>query len=156
VSCRGTVQRVGPHGDYFNVGNHVRGRVALRVAALEGGARERKVELAEAERRAAEEESRRSRSGHQRDLEGIHDVRLGFRRLDVARALVKASESSYEAVLRSYRWSSAPRRFLAARSRAERGALPGGGDEGPAPRCLVTSRSARARWRLDSPRHTSR
>jgi outer membrane protein TolC len=30
-------------------------------------------------------------------------VRLGFRRLDVARALVKASESSYEAVLRSYR-----------------------------------------------------
>jgi len=30
------------------------------------------------------------------------DVRLGFRRLDVANALVKASESSYEAILRSY------------------------------------------------------
>jgi outer membrane protein TolC len=28
---------------------------------------------------------------------------LGFRRLDVASALVKASESSYEATLRSYR-----------------------------------------------------
>src|SRR5262249_42717636 len=31
------------------------------------------------------------------------DVRLAFRRLDVASALVKASESSYEAILRSYR-----------------------------------------------------
>jgi outer membrane protein TolC len=29
-------------------------------------------------------------------------VRLGFRRLDVAGALVKASESSYDAILRSY------------------------------------------------------
>jgi len=30
-------------------------------------------------------------------------VRLGFRRLDVAAAVVKASESSYEGTLRSYR-----------------------------------------------------
>ena len=36
-------------------------------------------------------------------MEGVHRRAAGFRRLDVANALVKASESSYEAILRSYR-----------------------------------------------------
>lgn len=71
---------------------------------FEGGARERKVELAEAERRAAEEEVTAARDQAISQIwKAYTDVRLGFRRLDVASALVKASESSYEAVLRSYR-----------------------------------------------------
>jgi outer membrane protein len=71
---------------------------------FEGGARERKVELAEAERRAAEQEVEAARDQAISEIwKAYTDVRLGFRRLDVADALVKASESSYEAVLRSYR-----------------------------------------------------
>lgn len=74
------------------------------MAALRGGARARKVELAEAERRAAEEDVSAARDQAINDVwKAYTDVRLGFRRLDVASALVKASESSYEAILKSYR-----------------------------------------------------
>jgi outer membrane protein TolC len=66
--------------------------------------RARKVELAEAERRAAEQEVAAARDRAINEVwKAYTDVRLGFRRLDVASALVKASESSYEANLRSYR-----------------------------------------------------
>jgi outer membrane protein TolC len=71
---------------------------------FEGGARERKVELAEAERRVAEQEVEAARDRAISEIwKAYSDVRLGFRRLDVASAVVKASDSSYEAVLRSYR-----------------------------------------------------
>jgi outer membrane protein TolC len=77
--------------------------VRLDWQLFEGGARARKVELAEAERRAAEQEVSAARDRAINEVwKAYTDVRLGFRRLDVAGALVKASESSYEAILRSY------------------------------------------------------
>jgi len=79
------------------------GGLRLEWQLFEGGARERKVELAEAERRAAEQEVAAARDRAINEVwKAYTDVRLGFRRLDVASALVKASESSYEAILRSY------------------------------------------------------
>jgi outer membrane protein len=75
----------------------------LEWQLFEGGARARKVELAEAERRAAEQEVSAARDRAINEVwKAYTDVRLGFRRLDVAGALVKASESSYDAILRSY------------------------------------------------------
>ena len=71
---------------------------------FEGGATTRRVELAEAERRAAEAEITAARDQAIRDVwKAYTDVRLAFRRLDVAAALVDASQKSYEATLESYR-----------------------------------------------------
>jgi len=78
--------------------------LVLDWQVFDGGARQRKVELAEAERRVAEQEVSAARDRAINDVwKAYTDVRLGFRRLDVASAVVKASESSYEATLRSYR-----------------------------------------------------
>jgi outer membrane protein len=95
----------GRSGDWFNVVQPTYGAgVRLEWQLFEGGARARKVELAEAERRAAEEEVSAARDRAINEVwKAYTDVRLAFRRLDVASALVKASESSYEAILRSYR-----------------------------------------------------
>src|SRR5262249_49199452 len=77
---------------------------SLEWQIFDGGARKRKVELAEAERRIAEQEVSAARDRAVNEVwKAYTDVRLAFRRLDVASALVKASESSYEAILRSYR-----------------------------------------------------
>ena len=71
---------------------------------FEGGATQRRVELAEAERRAAEAEVTAARDQAIRDVwKAYTDVRLAFRRLDVAAALVDASQKSYESTLESYR-----------------------------------------------------
>jgi len=71
---------------------------------FEGGATQRKVELAEAERRAAEDEVTAARDKAIRDVwKAYTDVRLAVRRLDVAAALVDASQKSYESTLESYR-----------------------------------------------------
>ena len=71
---------------------------------FEGGATQRKVELAEAERRAAENEVTAARDKAIRDVwKAYTDVRLAVRRLDVAAALVDATQTSYEAILESYR-----------------------------------------------------
>ena len=71
---------------------------------FEGGATQRKVELAEAERRAAEDEVTAARDKAIRDVwKAYTDVRLAVRRLDVAAALVDASQKSYESILESYR-----------------------------------------------------
>ena len=90
---------------WFNIAEPTFGAgLRLEWQLFEGGARRRKVELAEAERRAAEEEVAAARDRAINEVwKAYTDVRLGFRRLGVASALVKASESSYEAVLRSYR-----------------------------------------------------
>src|SRR4029453_14660816 len=64
---------------------------------FEGGATTRRVELAEAERRAAEAEVTAARDKAIRDVwKAYTDVRLAVRRLDVAAALVDASQKSYE------------------------------------------------------------
>jgi outer membrane protein len=71
---------------------------------FEGGATQRKVELAEAERRAAQDEVTAIRDKAIRDVwKAYTDVRLAARRLDVATALVDASEKSYGSTLESYR-----------------------------------------------------
>src|SRR5215472_9714945 len=71
---------------------------------FEGGATQRRVELAEAERRAAEAEVTAARDQAIRDVwKAYTDVRLAIRRLDVAAALVDASQKSYESTLESYR-----------------------------------------------------
>jgi outer membrane protein len=62
------------------------------------------VELAEAERRAAESEVTAARDRAVSEVwKAYTDVHLAGRRLDVAAALVTASEQSYESILESYR-----------------------------------------------------
>ena len=69
--------------------------LAIHWNIFEGGATQRKVELAEAERRAAEAEVTAARDQAIRDVwKAYTDVRLAVRRLDVAAALVDASEKS--------------------------------------------------------------
>ena len=71
---------------------------------FEGGATRRRVELAEAERRAAENEVTAARDRAVSEVwKAYTDVHLAVRRLDVAAALVTASEQSYESILESYR-----------------------------------------------------
>jgi outer membrane protein TolC len=71
---------------------------------FEGGATQRRIELAESERRAAEAEVTAARDQAIREVwKAYTDVRLAIRRLDVATALVNASQSSYESTLESYR-----------------------------------------------------
>src|SRR5206468_1452749 len=78
--------------------------LALHWNIFEGGATQRRVELAEAERRAAEGEVTAARDRAIREVwKAYTDVRLAVRRLDVAAALVDASQKSYEAILESYR-----------------------------------------------------
>ncbi len=78
--------------------------LALQWSIFEGGATQRRVELAEAERRAAEDEVIGTRDRAIREVwKAYTDVRLAVRRLDVAAALVDASQKSYEAILQSYR-----------------------------------------------------
>ena len=78
--------------------------LSLEWNIFEGGATRRRVELAEAERRAAEDEVTAARDQAIRDVwKAYTDVRLAIRRLDVAAALVDASQKSYESMLESYR-----------------------------------------------------
>ncbi len=71
---------------------------------FEGGATHRRVELAESERRAAEDEVTAARDQAIREVwKAYTDVHLAIRRLDVAAALVNASQQTYEAMLESYR-----------------------------------------------------
>jgi len=95
----------GSNTSWFNTAQPTYGGgLRLEWQLFEGGARARKVELAEAERRAAEQEVSAARDRAINEVwRAYTNVRLGFRRLDVAAAVVKASESSYEGTLRSYR-----------------------------------------------------
>jgi outer membrane protein len=78
--------------------------VALQWNVFEGGARRRRVELAEAERRAAASEVTAARDRAVSEVWTAYtDVKLAVRRLDTAAALVDASQKSYEATLGSYR-----------------------------------------------------
>jgi outer membrane protein len=78
--------------------------LAIEWNIFEGGATRRRVEMAEAERRAAEEEVTAARDRAINEIwKAYTDVRLAARRLDVAAALLEASEKAYESVLGSYR-----------------------------------------------------
>src|SRR5215831_14307407 len=79
-------------------------RHLLTWPLFEGGARWRKQELAMSERRAAEAELEDSRDKAISQVWNAYtDVKLALRRLDVAAALVTASERSYESTLASYK-----------------------------------------------------
>src|SRR5215813_7565329 len=76
----------------------------LEWEIFDGGARRRRVELAESARRAAQDEITATRDRAVSEVwKAYTDVKLAFRRLDVAAALVEASQLSYEDSLRSYR-----------------------------------------------------
>ena len=78
--------------------------LSLEWEIFDGGARRRKVELAESARRAAQDEITATRDRAVSEVwKAYTDVKLAFRRLDVAAALVDASEQSYEDSLKSYR-----------------------------------------------------
>jgi outer membrane protein TolC len=78
--------------------------LALEWNIFDGGAKRRRVELAEAERRSAEDDITAARDKAIRDAwKAYTDVKLAIRRLDVAAALVDASQKSYESTLESYR-----------------------------------------------------
>lgn len=78
--------------------------IALAWDVFDGGARRRRVELADAERRLAEDEVTAARDRTVSEVWSAYtDVKLALRRLDTAAALVEASQSSYEATLESYR-----------------------------------------------------
>jgi outer membrane protein len=78
-------------------------KLTLDWPLFEGGARRRKLELAEAEHRAAESEleDARDKAISQVWL-GYTEVKLAISRLEVASALIDASQKSYEATLDSY------------------------------------------------------
>jgi len=78
--------------------------LALEWEVFDGGARRRRVELAESARRAAQDEITATRDRAVSEVwKAYTDVKLAFRRLDVAAALLDASQQSYEDALRSYR-----------------------------------------------------
>src|SRR5499433_1569438 len=90
------------HAD--EVAPHYGTRLLLTWPLFEGGARRRKLELAMSERRAAEAELEDSRDKAISQVWNAYtDVKLALRRLDVAAALVTASERSYESTLASYK-----------------------------------------------------
>ena len=76
----------------------------LEWKIFEGGAKRQRVELADAERRAAEDEITKVRDKAIREVwKAYTDFRLAVRRLDVAAALVDASQKSFDTTLESYR-----------------------------------------------------
>jgi len=76
----------------------------LEWEVFDGGARRRRVELAESARRSAQDEITATRDRAVSDVwKAYTDVKLAFRRLDVAAALLEASQESYEDSLKSYR-----------------------------------------------------
>jgi len=78
--------------------------LALEWEILDGGARRRRVEMAESARRAAQDEITAMRDRAISEVwKAYTDVKLAFRRLDVAAALLDASQQSYEDSLKSYR-----------------------------------------------------
>src|SRR5215475_1472671 len=78
--------------------------LSLEWEIFDGGARRRKVELAESARRTAQDEITATRDRAISDVwKAYTDVKLAFRRLDVAAALLDASQQSYEDSLKSYR-----------------------------------------------------
>jgi outer membrane protein len=79
-------------------------KLTLDWPLFEGGARRRTLELAEAERRAAEGELEDARDKVISQVwKAYTDVKLAINRLDVAAALLEASQQSYDATLDSYR-----------------------------------------------------
>jgi outer membrane protein TolC len=79
------------------------GKLTLDWPLFEGGARRRQLELAEAEHRAAEGELENARDKAISQVwQAYTEVKLAISRLEVAAALIEASQQSYGATLNSY------------------------------------------------------
>ena len=99
----GGVQITGGHGStgWFS-STQPSGGVLLSFEwnIFDGGAAHRRLEMAEAERRTAEDEVTIARDKAIQDVwKAYSDVRLALRKVDVAAALVDASQKSYDASL---------------------------------------------------------
>jgi outer membrane protein len=78
--------------------------LALTWSLFEGGARKHKLEIARAAREAAEQDLQDSRDKAISQVWRFYtDTKLALRRLDVAAALLDASQKSYEQTFESYR-----------------------------------------------------
>lgn len=78
--------------------------LALTWSLFEGGARKRKLEIARAEREAAQHELQDARDKAISQVWRFYtDTKLAIRRLEVAAALVEASEKSYQQTFEGYR-----------------------------------------------------
>jgi len=78
--------------------------LALEGEVFDGGARRRRVELAESARRSAQDEITATRDRAVSEVwKAYTDVKLAYRRLDVAAALLEASQQAYDDSLASYR-----------------------------------------------------
>jgi len=77
--------------------------LALTWSLFDGGARKRKVEIARSEREAAQHELEDARDKAISQVWRFYtDTKLAIRRLDVAAALVEASEKSYQQTFEGY------------------------------------------------------
>ena len=77
--------------------------LSLSWSLFDGGARKRKLEIAKAEREAAQHELEDSRDKTVSQVwQNYTDTKLAIRRLDVAAALVSASEKSYQQTFEAY------------------------------------------------------
>ena len=77
--------------------------LALEWEVFDGGARRLRVELAESARRAAQDEITATRDRAVTEVwKAYTDIKLAFRRLDVAAALMEASQQAYDDQRRSY------------------------------------------------------
>jgi outer membrane protein len=78
--------------------------LSLAWEVFDGGARQRRVELAESARRTAEDEITATRDRAVSEVwKAYTDIKLAYRRLDVAAALLEASQQAYDDSLASYR-----------------------------------------------------
>jgi len=105
ISGRTQIKSEVPPEGWFGVDKPSYGvGLAFEWNLYEGGAIRRRVALAEAARRAAEDEVVAARNAAIREVwKAYTDVRLAIRRLDVAAALVDASQKSFDSTLQSYR-----------------------------------------------------
>ena len=77
--------------------------LALTWSLFEGGARKRKVEIARSERQAAQHDLEDARDKAISQVWRYYtDTKLALRRLEVAAALVEASEKSYQQTFEAY------------------------------------------------------
>ena len=78
--------------------------LSLAWEVFDGGARQRRVELAESTRRTAEDQITATRDRAVSEVWMAYtDVKLAYRRLDVAAALLEASQLAYDDSLATYR-----------------------------------------------------
>jgi outer membrane protein len=78
--------------------------IAIELPLFDAGLRKKRLQLAQAERRVAEEELNLARDRTVREVvKAYDDVKVAFRKRDAAAALLAAADRAYAAALESYR-----------------------------------------------------